>query len=185
MFQVYCDMETDGGGWTVFQRRIDGSGNFFRDWADYEKGFGDLAGEFWLGLGKIHRLTPTNSREGHELRVELADFANTKRSAKYSSFSVGDTKSKYTLNVGGFKGNAGDSLKYHNGMKFTTKDRDNDKSKCNCAERFKGGWWYKDCHESNLNGLYLINSKSYTGVQWWKTWKLDTLKLSEMKCRQK
>ena len=52
--KVYCDMESDGGGWTVYQRRQDGSEDFYRDWDDYVSGFGDLTGEFWLGLEKIY-----------------------------------------------------------------------------------------------------------------------------------
>ena len=54
-------METDGGGWTVFQKRMDGTVNFYRGWKDYLCGFGDFHGEFWLGLNKIHRLTSSNS----------------------------------------------------------------------------------------------------------------------------
>ena len=105
-FQAYCDMETDGGGWTVFQRRMDESVDFYRSWTDYQQGFGNLSGEFWLGLDKIHRLTSTAT----ELRVDMQDFEGNSAYAQYTSFSVGDSASKYNLTVSGYSGTAGDSL---------------------------------------------------------------------------
>ena len=184
-FQVYCDMETDGGGWTVFQRRMDGSVDFYRYWTDYQQGFGNLSGEFWLGLDKIHRLTST----GTELQVDLQDFEGNSVYAKYTSFSVGDSASKYILTVSGYNGTAGDSLAaHHNGAKFSTRDQENDvDSRDNCAQRFKGGWWYSSCHLSNLNGLYHggPHSSFADGVNWY-TWKgyFYSLKFTEMKVRQ-
>ena len=96
-FQVYCDMDTDGGGWTVFQRRMDGSVDFYRNWTDYERGFGNLTGEHWLGLKNISRLTSTSQ----ELRVDLGDFDGSKRYAHYDSFSVAGANDNYRLNVSG------------------------------------------------------------------------------------
>ena len=117
-------METDGGGWTVFQRRQDGSVDFYRNWTDYENGFGNLTGEFWLGLGKINRLTKEQS---NTLRVDLGDFDGNTRYAQYTTFSVGNSTIKYKLTVIGYSGTAGDSLTgQHNGMKFSTRDNDND-----------------------------------------------------------
>ena len=160
-------MDTDGGGWTVFQRRKDGSVDFYRNWTDYEKGFGDLNGEFWLGLRKIHRLTQDGT--DYTLRVDLEDFENETRYAKYSTFNIRDSTTNYTITVGGYSGDAGDSLAYHNGRKFTTKDRDNDLNGVNCAVVYSGAWWYKSCHSSNLNGLYLGGPhESYAnGIEWY------------------
>ena len=72
-------MDTDSGGWVVFQRRMDGTVDFYRNWTDYVKGFGDLSGEFWLGLSKIHRLTGGANPKGAVMqrlimRVDLEDF---------------------------------------------------------------------------------------------------------------
>lgn len=80
----------------------------------------------------------------------------------------------------------GDSLLKHNGMKFTTKDRDNDHSENNCASFYHGAWWYRNCHTSNLNGQYLRGQHtSYAdGIEWssWTGWQYS-LKFSEMKIR--
>ena len=182
-FNVYCDMRTDGGGWTVFQRREDGSVDFYRGWNDYKSGFGQLTAEFWLGNDKIHRLTAARPRS---LRVEVEDWNGVRAYAKYGKFNIGDEHAKYRLDVGSYSGTAGDSLAYHNNMAFSTKDRDNDRwSGTNCAVRFTGAWWYDDCTYSNLNGKYLGNVKgNWKGVDWWyfKRHRLS-LKFTEMKLR--
>uniref|UniRef100_A0A672YSG4 Tenascin XB n=1 Tax=Sphaeramia orbicularis TaxID=375764 RepID=A0A672YSG4_9TELE len=174
---VYCDMDTDGGGWTVFQRRKDGSVDFFRGWNDYVRGFGDPSGEFWLGLDGLHNLTRMTPMT---LRVDLRD-GDDAAFAKYSTFEV--AKRNYRLTVGGYSGTAGDSLSYHNNRIFTTKDRDPASFITRCAMSYRGGWWYKNCHEANLNGLYGIDLK-HQGLIWtsWKG-KEVSVQFTEMKMR--
>ncbi|KAL9989434.1 hypothetical protein ACROYT_G004000 [Oculina patagonica] len=183
-YEVFCDQKTAGGGWTVFQKRRDGSVDFFRAWDDYKRGFGNLNGEFWLGLDKIHRLTVSRS---NKLRVDLEDIHGKTTFAEYSSFSVTSERAKYQLNLGSYSGTAGDSLSYHRGSAFSTKDRDNDDwSSGSCALGRKGAWWYKVCAYSNLNGLYLNGKESGQGMQWyyWKN-NSESFKRSEMKIRPK
>ena len=174
-------METDGGGWTVFQMREDGSVDFYRNWTDYENGFGNLTGEFWLGLSKIHRLTKEGS---NTLRVDLGDFEGNEAYANYSTFSISDGSTEYILTVGGYSGTAGDGLAYHNGSRFSTRNNDNDAWPYNCAQRYTGAWWYEDCYTSNLNGQYFNTSTSNNqGIRWWY-WKSTTLQFTEMKTRR-
>ena len=175
--QVYCDMETDGGGWTVFQRRQDGSEDFYRGWDDYVSGFGNLTGEFWLGLEKIHRLTKRNAIK---LRVDLGDFDGNTRFAKYNTFRVLNSSTNYALSVSGYSGTAGDGLTYHSGRQFTTKDRDNDAASHNCAVTYTGGWWFGNCHYSGLNGVY--HGSSHAGGVDWYPWRGHSysLRFSEM-----
>ena len=100
-FEVFCDQKSSSVGWTVFQKRLDGSVDFVsRGWADYKRGFGNLNGEFWLGLDKIHRLTKTKSR----LRVELEDKQGKAAYAEYDMFSVSDERTKYKLGLGIYTG---------------------------------------------------------------------------------
>ena len=174
-------MEADGGGWTVFQRRMDGSVDFYRYWADYQQGFGNLSGEFWLGLDKIHRLTSTAT----ELRVDMRDFHGNSAYAQYTSFSVGDSASKYVLTVSGYSGTAGDSLSYHSGYRFSTRDQDNDVWSSSCAQGTHGAWWYRVCYYSNLNSLYNSARSGWCGgVTWWHWINCNFLQFTEMKLRQ-
>ena len=136
--------------------------------ASYVDGFGDPDGEHWLGLKNIHCLT--SRVECTELRVGLTDFEGVKKFASYRFFSVGNAGTKYRLNVGGYVGTAGDALTTHNGTAFSTFDQDNDlRKEDSCAVLYKGAWWYRSCHESNLNGQYLSGSHtSYAdGVNWY------------------
>ncbi|XP_028411166.1 ficolin-2-like [Dendronephthya gigantea] len=176
-------MTTSGGGWTVFQRRLDGSVDFYRGWEDYKQGFGNLSREYWLGLDKIHRMTNISQ---NELRIDMEDTSGNTRYANYDSFKVSSENVKYKLNVGGYDGTAGDSLITQNGMAFTTKDSDNDIWGDNCAARFKGAWWYRSCHYSNLNGLYHYGAHtSFADGVNWKHWKgyYYSLKSTSMKMR--
>ncbi|XP_032237410.1 tenascin isoform X2 [Nematostella vectensis] len=162
-FNIYCDMAR--GGWNVFQRRYTGTVNFFRGWRDYKTGFGDRSKEFWLGNSKIYRLSHAYQME---LRVDVKDWAGTEAFAKYASFQIAEEKENYRLSLGAYEGNAGDSLSYSNGMQWTTLDRDNDlNTKANCAVTSIGAWWYKSCHDSNLNGQYKQSDKDPKGMVWY------------------
>ncbi|XP_078498154.1 ficolin-1-like [Lissotriton helveticus] len=164
---VLCDMDTDGGGWIVFQRRWDGSVDFFRDWITYKRGFGSQMTEFWLGNDNLHYLTANGN---YELRIDLHDFEKKHHFATYNSFKIGNESEKYKLTYGTFTaGNAGNSLDGHQNQAFSTKDQDNDpREGSSCAVAYKGGWWYESCHNSNLNGLYLAGTHtSYAdGINW-------------------
>lgn len=145
-YEVWCEMEKFGGGWLVIQRRFNGSVDFYRKWMEYRNGFGDVAGEFWLGLERIHQLIKNGT---WELIVEIKDFADGYEYARYSDFVLGNEWSKYTLSkLGTHSGDAGDALKYHKGMKFSTFDRDNDEDESrHCAEKYHGAWWYRSCYD--------------------------------------
>lgn len=190
---VYCDQTTAGGGWTVFQRRQDGSVDFYRNWNEYKIGFGSLSGEFWLGNEVIHTLT---SMGGSELRVDLESFAGAKVYANYLNFTLSGEKQNYTLYVAGFSGTAGDSLwtgsplpkLVSSGMAFSTFDRDNDQHSTGgaCAIEKRGAWWFNDCYWSHLNGPYKEEGQN-DGVDWlaWSAVNYKTLKKTEMKMRSR
>ena len=177
-------MTTDGGGWTMLQRRFDGSVDFNQKWTICENTFGNLTGEHWLGLINMHRLTASAPQE---LRVDLEDFSRNTRYARYSNFTVGSTSTKYRLLVSGYSGTAGDSLSNHSGSRFTTIDSDNDTRTGNCVLLFSAGpWWYHSCYHVSLNGKYYHVRTSATGAISWHAWsRLYSLKKASMKIRRK
>ena len=165
----------------MFQRRQDGSVDFYRGWNNYKSGFGQLTAEFWLGNDKIHRLTASRPSS---LRVDMEDWNGVRVYAKYGRFSIGDEHAQYRLEVSSYSGTAGDSLARHNNMAFSTKDRDNDKaSSTNCAVYYTGAWWYFHCHDSNLNGKYLGRKNDNRGARWSSFRGFLSLKFTEMKLR--
>nr|XP_004542711.2 tenascin-N isoform X2 [Maylandia zebra] len=178
--EAYCDMDTDGGGWLVLQRRNIGKLDFMKRWRQYIAGFGNLTEEFWIGLDKIYELTNTPTQ--YELRFDLG-VGSERAYAVYDNFKIAPVKQKFKLTIGKYSGTAGDAMTYHQGLPWTTIDSDNDIALTNCALSHRGAWWYKNCHLANLNGKW-GETRHSMGVNW-EPWKghLTSLDFSEMKIR--
>uniref|UniRef100_A0A8C9YIG5 Microfibril associated protein 4 n=1 Tax=Sander lucioperca TaxID=283035 RepID=A0A8C9YIG5_SANLU len=183
--QVYCDMVSEGGRWTVsILTEVNTScSSFTINHIPVNPGI--AAGEYWLGLESLYHLT---LRRKYELLVDMEDFDGNKVFARYSSFSIDPESYGYRLLVSGFTdGGAGDALSFHNGQKFSTFDKDQDSWPTNCARSFLGAFWYNNCHYANPNGVYrwAADGTIYgVGVSW-RQWKGDdySLKSISMKIR--
>ncbi|XP_059160751.1 fibroleukin-like [Physella acuta] len=159
-----CDTKTDGGGWIIIQRRVLGDVNFTRAWNDYKHGFGSLSGDFWLGNDWISNLTMMGY---NELRIDMTRKGK-QYYAHYDYFKVDNEAASYKIYLSSFSGNVQNNygLSYHDGMKFSTFDTDNDlRSDLNCAQVGRGGWWYRDCKYVYLNGVWRTTDAG-TGIIW-------------------
>ena len=180
MVPEYCECDADGI-WTIIQKRFDGSVDFYRSWMDYKEGFGCLNGEYWLGNDLIHLMTSNSS---YTLKVVLTDWENVTKYAQYDTFRIADEADGYRLTIGGYSGDAGDSLiSYHNGFMFSTKDRDTGPlAYKKCAQFYSGAWWYRSCFVSNLNGRYYFPPDGHLpdGIIWW-SWRHKNYSLKATK----
>ena len=167
--EVYCDTINGGGGWLVVQKRYGGPQDFNKAWVEYEDGFGRLTGEFWYGLRALHCLT---AKGNWEMRMEIRLTDGTKLIYHYEQFSVASAEENYKLAIGGYQGTTNDPMAYHNGMYFSTKDRDNDRHSEHCSLAWGpstpfGGWWYGACWHvapnilSGHGAVYLNNQFVY------------------------
>ena len=182
---AYCDPISGGGGWLVVQRRQDGSGDFNRTWVEYEGGFGKLTGEFWFGLKALHCLI---GQGDWEMRMDIKLANGTKIFLQYEQFKVASAKDLYKLSVKGYRGTIPDPMRYHNGMNFTTKDRDNDQERYgNCAMQYgptqpSGGWWFKYCRTINPN-IFYNHPIALTFDGKWYTLPFTEIKIRPHKCK--
>ena len=179
--QVYCDQDTFGGGWTLFQRRVNADEHFNRTWAEYKSGFGELTSNFWLGNEHIHRLTA----DKRELLLDLDSINGDHTFILYKSFQVESEDTFYKLRVTEYQQSVGDCMDHFNGMKFSTKDKDQDRHSINCAKERHAGWWFNNCVNCHLNGLIdasAIKNDRFRMSEWQGNLYLDW---SEMKLRNR
>ncbi|XP_060089061.1 angiopoietin-related protein 4 [Heteronotia binoei] len=173
MFEVFCDLTPGSGGWTVIQRRWDGSVDFDQLWEAYRNGFGNMSGDFWLGLDKIHQII----QEGmFRLVIEMQDWEGNSQLVQFL-FRLGGEDTAYTLSLlGPVLGELENAMGDFPQLPFSTRDQDHDlKGDANCAKHLSGGWWFSTCGHVNLNGKYFrsIPRQRHERKQgiFWKTWK--------------
>ncbi|XP_033149842.1 fibrinogen-like protein 1 [Drosophila busckii] len=135
-FPVCCNSTFGSNeGWTVIQRRTDGTLNFDRKWDEYKNGFGDLRGEHWLGLEKVHLMTKF---QPHELYIHMENYRNQTFFARYSNFLIGnETQSYEFLSLGEYTGNLENAIETGTNIKFSIR-------------KFYGGWWFSACERWNM-----------------------------------
>ncbi|KAA8586951.1 hypothetical protein FQN60_000787 [Etheostoma spectabile] len=167
-FEVFCEMDYMGGGWTVMQRRTDGLTDFKRPWAAYVDGFGNLAGEHWLGLRKVfHIVNQKDTR--FQLHIALVSHDDVTTYASYDDFQLDNETEFFSIHLGRYAGSAGDAFRGYDQDQnqdtapFSASDVDNDGCNPSCSidnrtvescstQHNQTGWWFNQCGLANLNG---------------------------------
>ena len=163
--QVSCDQETDNGGWIMYQRRVDGTVNFARNWQDYKHGFGtngDATTELWLGNENVYQILQSYGNMKCELRIEADAFDGTSCWVEVDTFRMHSEALGYKIVwVRVFESESGiaENWNFHELLTFKTKDKPDGRPKC--LREYKGGWWYgKGCARIFLNGVYVKQADS-------------------------
>ena len=176
-------------GYTVIQRRMDGSVNFAQNYSTYRRGFGFLNGEYWIGLDRINQLTQTPYQRNTSLRVTMCTIDGECAESRYNYFKVLSAKFWYKAYIMGYDSasTAGDALgdeadanRTAHLQSFSTFDFDNDRSRDNCARLSFSGWWHNRCWLANPNGQYHPNAVSDWKAIHWLPWTNRSLEYIEM-----
>ena len=187
---VSCDQITDGGGWIIYQRRLDGSVNFTRNWDDYKNGFGiigDDKEEMWLGNENVYQLLQGNgsNETEFELRFEVHSFDGDSGWVSCYPIQMSPESDSYSLTWDAIEESSpglSRDLEYHKNKPFTTFDRVN--SIPYCINNFRGGWWFGRCVQLFLNGVYISEKQmAYTSIHFDYFKGFDTLQKSVMMLR--
>ncbi|XP_029956826.1 angiopoietin-related protein 5 [Salarias fasciatus] len=167
-FEVFCEMDYMGGGWTVMQRRTEGLTDFKRPWASYVDGFGHLAGEHWLGLKKVFHIV--NQKDARfQLHIALVSHDDVTSYASYDDFRLDNETQFFSIHLGRYAGSAGDAFRGYDQEQnqdtapFSASDVDNDGCNPSCTfqnstvescslRHNQTGWWFNQCGLANLNG---------------------------------
>lgn len=186
-FEVFCEMDYMGGGWTVMQRRTDGLTDFKRSWADYSDGFGHLAGEHWLGLKKVFQIVSQKDTR-FQLHIAFVSKDDITSYASYNDFHLGNETQFYGIHLGRYAGSAGDAFRGYDQEQnqdtapFSTSDVDNDGCNPSCclgnrtvescsSQHNQTGWWFNQCGLANLNGSPEDSESSQRTNILWDTWR--------------
>ncbi|KAK3092685.1 hypothetical protein FSP39_005872, partial [Pinctada imbricata] len=146
---------------TYIQYRKNGDVNFNRSWSEYENGFGDVNGDFWLGNKYIRALAQQKN-----YFLGLRQYTSSWSISSYPSLAIDSATNFYALTYGSLiSGTDGlspaDTSKEAYGQQFSTYDRD----PTGCAKLHGSGWWYNTgCSLSNLNGNFQVTFGSTTGI---------------------
>ncbi|KAM8713204.1 hypothetical protein ACLKA7_013505 [Drosophila subpalustris] len=167
-FQVFCDSITSDYPWIVMQRRVSRTVDFNKDWKSFSHGFGDVDGNYFIGLDKVYRLTST---QPYELYIHMESFKGQIGYARYSYFKISGYYYNYQLlELGNFKGNVSNAMSESLKAQFSNYEKDNDNNyRLNCAKMHESAWWFRSCPaSSNLNGRYADFEIDNAQGIWWK-----------------
>ena len=187
---VSCDQETTGGGWIMYQRRVNGKLNFTRTWEEYKHGFGDNGGnttELWLGNEKFYQLV--HGAKTVTVRVEVDAFDGTQCWMEADNFTLSNEALLYTTlwnsSTRACMRKIRGPWRRHRDRPFRTFDKAGGLQ--TCLDEYKGGWWYQDdvdCAPLFINGEYLSSAKPDRHSIYLDRFKTVSLERSRMMFRE-